>query len=136
MGLYKSSKDDIGLCPLDGQGKPNWHECEQVQLVSLDREKNVIRVQRGCYGTTPRAFPAGKSYAAAHCSEGPWGKKSNLLWFYNYSTRCPRDKQGRTCSDIHVEHLGELFSERGALAAFDGFEFDVLHNHCGRVGGR
>ncbi len=131
IGRYRDQNEDIGLCVLDAEGRPDWNRSEQVQLVSIDAEKQVVRVRRGCYGTKPRAFRAGMSYAAAHVTEGPWGKQSHLLWYYNYSTRCPRDKSGRACADVLVEYLAELFEPRGALAAFDGLEFDVLKWQCG-----
>lgn len=134
IGRYDDANEDVGLCMLDERGEPDWHRSEQVQLVSVNREQNTIRVRRGCYGTEPRAFPAERAYAAAHCSEGPWGRRSHLLWFYNYSTRCPRDRRGHTCSDVHARLLEDLFSEDGRLAAFDGLEFDVLLSR--RWGGR
>ncbi len=127
-GRYKNSNDDIGLCVFGADGKPDWTQSEQVQLLSIDKKKGTIRVRRGAYGTTPRTFAAGQAYAAAHCVEGPWGKDSHLLWLYNYSTKCPRDAKGRTCSDIAVAHLAELFNAGGKLANFDGLEFDVLFN--------
>jgi len=125
-GRYRNSNDDIGLCVLGADGRPDWNESEQVQLLSVDRGNNTIRVRRGCYGTKARAFPAGKAYAAAHCTEGPFGKDSNTLWFYNYSTTCPKDARGHSCADVLAAHLGEIFG--GPLAAFDGLEFDVLNN--------
>jgi hypothetical protein len=134
MGRYRSRTEDMGLCSLDADGKPDWHRSEQVQLISVDVKNKTIRVRRGCFGTKPREFGAGSSYAAAHATEGPWGQRNNLLWYYNYSTRCPKDSQGRTCSDVLVEHLAELFGPDGDLAAFDGLEFDVLKWRCG--GGR
>ena len=131
MGRYRDQNEDIGLCVLDAEGKPDWRRSEQVQLVSVDTKNKTIRVRRGCYGTMPRAFQAGTGYAAAHVTEGPWGNQSHLLWYYNYSTRCPRDEQGQVCADVLVEHLAELFGPHGALAAFDGLEFDVLKWSCG-----
>ena len=92
VGRYRNKNEDIGLCAIGPDGKPNWHESEQVQLVSVSEKEGVIRVRRGCYGTTPRSFAAGKSYAAAHVYEGPWGadpESSSLMWFYNYSTAAP-----------------------------------------------
>ncbi len=136
IGRYRNSSDDIGLCELDEQGRPNWHASEQVQLVSVDLRRKTIRVRRGCYGTRPRAFRAGKAYAAAHVTEGPWGRRSHLLWYYNYSTACPRDTQGRTCADVLAAELAELFAPGGRLEYFDGLEFDVLHYTLGRPGGR
>jgi hypothetical protein len=104
-GRYKNANDDVGLCVLGADGRPDWSQAEQVQLLAVDRRAKTIRVRRGCFGTPPRAFAAGRTYAAAHCSEGPWGKDSHLLWLYNYATTCPRDARGRTCSDVWVAHL-------------------------------
>jgi len=133
IGRYRDKNEDIGLSTLDGGGRPNWHESEQVQLVSADVKRGTIRVKRGCYGTRPRAFLGGKAYAAAHVTEGPWGWRSNLMWFYNYSTRCPHDARRRTCAEVHAEELAGRFAPDGKLAAFDGLEFDVLaHEHRGR----
>jgi hypothetical protein len=135
MGRYRTSNEDIGLCEVDAKGRPDWHRSEQVQLISVDRAAGTIRVRRGCYGTKPRAFGKGAT-AAAHVTEGPWGDKNNIMWFYNYALTCPRDKAGRTCSDVLVDDLCELFLEGGRLAAYDGLEFDVLHHTVGGGGGR
>lgn len=130
LGRYGNSNDDIGLCVLKEDGKPDWHRSEQVKLVKRNLEKDTITVKRGMYGTQPRSFEGGAAYAAAHCVEGPWGKKdSDLMWAYNYSTTCPEDSRGRKASDVFAAQLGELFSDDGTLAAFDGLEFDVLFNH-------
>lgn len=134
MGRYKTSNDDIGLCLLNEQGRPDWRRSEQVQLVSIDRTRKTIRVRRGCYGTRPIALPGGKSYAAAHVTEGPWGARSNILWYYNYSTCCPKDDRGRTCGDVHAEALAAKFLPGGELEVFDGLEFDVLHHELGGRG--
>jgi hypothetical protein len=136
VGRYRWSNDDVGLCALDADGKPNWHESEQAQLISVDPRRGVIRVKRGCYGTAPRAFRAGQSYAAAHVTEGPWGRISNLLWYYNHATVCPRDRNGRTSSQIHVEELAGRFLPGGELEVFAGLEFDVLHHEVGSRGGK
>ncbi len=126
IGRYQNSNEDVGLCELDAEGIPDWSRCEQVQLTEVDERRGVIRVRRGCYGTNPRAFSAGRSYAAAHVTEGPWGRKSNLMWFYNYATCCPRDAAGLQCADVHAEELAGRFLPGGQLEAFDGLEFDVL----------
>ncbi|MBN1421540.1 MAG: hypothetical protein JXP34_22395 [Planctomycetes bacterium] len=126
IGRYADANEDVGICRLDAAGRPDWRESEQVRLVSVDPKGRRIRVRRGCYGTKPLAFAAGRAYAAAHAHEGPWGRRSNLLWFYNYSTRCPRDAKGRGCAEILVEDLARRFAPGGALECFDGLEFDVL----------
>lgn len=128
IGRYQNANEDIGLCELDAQGKPNWRASEQVELIAVDARRNTIRVRRGAYGTTPRAFSANRAYAAAHCAEGPWGEKSHLLWLYNYAPTCPRDANGKTCTDILVGDLAEKFLPGGALEKFDGVQFDVLWN--------
>ncbi|MBI1371019.1 MAG: hypothetical protein GC162_20485 [Planctomycetes bacterium] len=127
-GRYKRSNDDIGLCELDAAGRLDWSRSEQVQLVSVDHQRKVIVVNRGCYGTTPRSFKADRAYAAAHVGEGPWGKDSNLLWQYNHSLRCPRDADGRVCDDLLVSELAAHLNSGGDLATYDGLEFDVLRH--------
>ena len=128
VGRYKIAREDIGLCSLDAGGKPDWNQSEQVRLVSADPAKNTIRVKRALFGTKARAFAAGKAYAAAHIHEGPWGDgANNLMWFYNHSTACPKDANGKTASDVLAEELVRRFQPGGELAAFDGLEFDVLH---------
>ncbi len=132
IGRFRDRREDVGLCRFDADGNPDWHRSEQVRVVAIDMRKKTIRVERGCYGTKPLAFPAGTGYAAAHLTEGPWGRRSHLLWMYNYSTRCPRDAQGRSCVDVHVDELAARFATSGELAAFDGLEFDVLfHTRSG-----
>lgn len=131
FGHYKNCNDDIGLCRLDERGRPDWSESEQVRLLAIDPAAGTITVRRGCFGTVPKAFAAGKAYAAAHCNEVPWGDAGNLLWVYNFSTTCPRDAQGRVCSDILADQLAELLSESGPRAAFDGIEFDSAVGECG-----
>jgi hypothetical protein len=125
-GRYHTSTDDVAMFGITADDKHDWNHCEQVQLVSADPKAGTICVKRGCYGTRPLAFRAGKARAAAHMTEGPWGKPCHLLWYYNYSTHCPRDPQGRSCVDCLVDDLGAWFGPGGQLAAFDGLEFDVL----------
>lgn len=127
-GRYGTSNDDIALFGMTPDKKHDWHHCEQVKLISVNRSANTIRVKRGCYGTEPLEFQAGEARAAAHQVEGPWGRQNHIMWYYNFSTHCPKDKNGRTCSDRLVEDLNRWFGEGGKLAAFDGLEFDVLHN--------
>jgi len=135
IGRYRNRNEDIGLCELGPDGKPDWNKSEQVRLIAVNVKAGTIRLERGCYGTKPRAFRARRAYAASHVTEGPWGDKNNLLWFHNYSTRCPRDSEDRNCADRLVDHLAALFDDSGPLAAFDGLEFDVLHNRPGLVRG-
>jgi hypothetical protein len=127
-GRYRTSKDDIALFRTTRDGKHDWDYCEQVQLIDVNRKDKCITVKRGCYGTKPLAFRAAQARAAAHVVEGPWGRNNNLMWFYNFATHCPRDQNGKTCADLLVDDLSEWFGPDGVLAAFDGIEFDVMHN--------
>jgi hypothetical protein len=125
-GRYRTSNDDLGLFGIAPDGTHDWDHAEQVQLVSVDTQKNAIVVRRGCYGTQPLAFRAGRARAAAHAVEGPWGRNNHLMWFYNFATHCPRDARGRTANDLLVEDIAAWFGPGGKLAALDGIEFDVL----------
>lgn len=128
MGRYANRNDDIALFGMTTAGTYDWDDCEQVQLLSIDTGKSTITVKRGQYGTRPRAFKAGKARAVAHEVEGPWGINNNIMWFYNYSIHCPRDKDGKTAADRYLEDLIRWFGEGGLLSAYDGLEFDVLFN--------
>ncbi len=133
-GRYFDRGEDLGLCELDEQGKPDWHRSEQVQLVDIDPGRGTITIRRGCHGTEPIGFAGGRAYVAPHVIEGPWnGRQNNLMWFYNYSTHCPRDENGKTCADVLAEWIHFTFGPRGPLARYDGLEFDVLfsslYNH-------
>ena len=118
--------EDIGLCELDDTGRPNWSRSEQVSILKIDHEQNIITVQRGRYGTKPRSFRANHSYAAAHVTSGPWGKESNLIWYYNFSTVAPLDENEKRAGDVFAAQLSEWFAPGGALANFNGVEFDAL----------
>jgi len=136
MGRYKNKNDDIGICLLDSSGKPNWQISEQVQLVSINHKNKTIRVKRGRYNTVPLSFPAGKAYVAVHATKGPYGKNSNLLWSYNFSTHSPRNAEGLASFDVLANDLASQFSPKGNLAVFDGVEFDVMFHSYTRGGGR
>ena len=128
IGRYRDRNEDIGLCELDEEGKPDWHNAEQVQLLSVDIPNNVIKVRRGSFGTAARAFKAGQSYAAAHVHEGPWGERNHLMWHYNLSTACPLDAEGKSCRDRLVDDVVGYFQPGGELEVFDGIQFDVCYS--------
>jgi len=111
---------------LDSANCQNWRISEQVELVSADTIDHFITVRRGCYGTSPLSFPAGKAWLAAHIHEGPWKEGDHLLWYYNHSTRCPKDANGQQCDEILSSEIASLFNKGGILSNFDGLELDVL----------
>jgi hypothetical protein len=123
-GQGRKRPDDICLVALDDNGRPDWSHVEQVKLAAIDENRSVIRVERGCYGTKPLAFAAGKAKAAPHASE-PWGYDGGVSWVINYSSECPRDPDGRTASDALLEVITPMFARGGKVESFDGLEFDV-----------
>lgn len=126
-GLSKNKGDDIVLTELGADGTPDWNKVEQVVLLSVNTNNNTIRIKRGQYGTSPRAFKANQTYGAAHVTEGPWENKDyGMLWAYNYSTVCPKDQNGKTCRDVLVDQLGSYFSKDGKWSNLDGIQFDVM----------
>ena len=121
--------EDIGLCKLGPDGKPDWSYSEQVKLIDINYQNSTITVERGSYGTNPLAFEGGQAYAAAHVSEGPGGSASdNWRWYYNHSTLSPRDENGKQAGDIYAEQLAGWFKKDSLFENFDGVEFDVLHH--------
>ncbi|MDF3078984.1 MAG: hypothetical protein K0S09_2873 [Sphingobacteriaceae bacterium] len=127
-GRGNLKNDDLAICRLNSDGSPDWNHAEQLKLVSADYENNTLTVLRGQYGSSAKAFAAGKSLVSPHAVEGPWGDTNNLLWLYNHSAACPRDKNGNTCDDILVSELASKFNKGGEMSMFDGLEFDVLWN--------
>jgi hypothetical protein len=127
-GRAKNRNDDLAICKTNADGSLDWNYAEQLTLVDADYKNNTLTVNRGKYGTAPLKFIAGKSVVSPHAVEGPWGDNNNLLWLYNHSTVCPKDKNGRTCDDVLIEDIASKFKPNGELSLFDGVEFDVLWN--------
>lgn len=130
IGRFKNNNEDLGICLLDENGKPDWSQSEQVQLLSIDETARALRIKRGCYGTRPRQFPAGTSYIAAHTSEGPWERQGALSWAYNHASTCPKDASGHTCGEVLADELAGLLLPGGQLETFDGVELDSLLHTC------
>jgi hypothetical protein len=120
---------DIVLYNLKPDGTPDWEHSEQVKLLAVNQADSTITVQRGCYGTAPKAFTAANARAAAHKYNGPWSYDTGLLWNYNFSTACPTNSQGQNCADVLADELASKFLPGGKLENFDGIEFDVALNN-------
>lgn len=133
IGLYGNRNNDVVLCDWEND-RPDYNNCEETSLVSIDEAAQTIVVERGQYGTTPRAFKGGKAYAAAHVSIGPWQKKGDLLWYYNYSTLAPVGPDGRRAYEVLADELSAMFQPGGSLAAFDGILLDNVHWQRGKMG--
>lgn len=125
--------DDVGVCALTADGKPDWSQAEQAQLIAIDREHSTIRLKRGLYHTTPRAFAAGRAYVASHVAQ-TWGT-NNKLWQFNLATNSPRDAAGRSAAEVWGSMLSKAMSSGGELDFVDGVEFDVPFRRPMAIGG-
>ncbi|MHC5055580.1 MAG: hypothetical protein ACYTKD_12785 [Planctomycetota bacterium] len=105
-------------------GERLWYESEFVRLKAVDKGRGTITVERAQCFSKARAFKRGAAYVAP-LAGGVWGGKP--MWFYNFSTRCPRDREGRSAADAFTDEIAGLFSTGGALHGQDGIAFDVVH---------
>ncbi len=120
FSLRSDRGDDICLYALGPDGTPDWDNAEQVRLVGLDETRGIIQVERGCYGTQPRAFSS-QVFAAVHSEVTKFHG-----WFYNFSTFCPQDRRGRTAGEVWAEAYARIFQPGGTSAHFDALQLDTL----------
>ena len=123
-GKNFKTPDDITLVQRNPDGTFDWERAEYVRLLDIDGDR--IKIKRGMFGSQPLDFKSGQVYAAPHVMGGPWGGTANMVWYYNLSTECPKDKYGKTCADILVEELSSNFEQGGRWDIFDGVQFDVM----------
>lgn len=118
--------DDVTLCALTAEGKPDWNIFEHVHVLSIDKARGVLRVKRGIAGTKPRDWKTQAAYIAALHVSDP-GKLGDFgYWWFNYSTTCPRDKNGKRLIEVMSEDLGRRLTDRTVAGQLDGIEFDML----------
>lgn len=110
------------LVRVDERGERQWYESEYAILEGVDYKRKTITVKRGCLFTKPRAHGGGKT-CALPLAGGVWGGKP--MWFYNLSSVCPKDRNGRTAADAFVAEIAEWFARDGRLRNFNGIAFDV-----------
>lgn len=123
-GARFKTPDDITLVRRNPDGSFDWEYAEYVRLLEIDGKR--IHVQRAMFGSKALDFKGGTYYAAPHIMGGPWEKTANMVWYYNLSDKCPRDKDGQTCADILVKEFSDNFKKGGRWETFDGVEFDVM----------
>lgn len=117
----------LALTALDEQGLHDWAHTEFVIVTAIDRAGKTITVKRGQLFSRTRAHAATRTVVAP-LAAGIWGGAP--MAFYNLSTACPRDAQGRTAADVLVRELTEWLGPAGPLAAFHGIAFDVNYWHA------
>ncbi len=129
-GRFFDRKEDVAIVKLDENGKPDWFQCEQAVIRDIDYQTNTLTIARAQYKTRALSFEKGKAMIAPHVIEGPWnGTKNHLMWNYNHSSACPKDAQGRQCSDVLSEVIANRFKPGGDLYHYDGLELDVLFRY-------
>lgn len=110
------------LVKLDKQGNRLWYESEIVHVKKIDFQTGTLTVERGKSNSRPRSFTAGETYVAP-IAGGIWG--GDVMFYYNLSSACPKDKNGKTAADIFIDEIASWFSPKGALKSLDGIAFDV-----------
>ncbi|GAA4282187.1 hypothetical protein [Gaetbulibacter aestuarii] len=113
---------DILLVKVDKNGKRLWGQSEFASIINIDQAKNQIKIKRGQHGSMAREFSMENTYIAPIAGD-IWG--GNLMYYYNLSSTCPRDKNGHSAADIFVGEMQDWFGKGGILENFDGVGFDV-----------
>jgi hypothetical protein len=131
IGSFKVG-EDVALCATLVNGKPNWDVCEQVVCTAVNTTNNTITVKRAQYGSTALSFELNKGFASAH-AYWDWGspdpKGDAISWTINFSTTCPKDKNGKTIADLMFEKITTYFLPGGELESYDGVEFDLCYSN-------
>jgi hypothetical protein len=110
------------LVAVDENGKRDWHRSEFVVVTKVDRARRTVAVKRGQLFSKARSHGAGRTYAAP-LAAGVWGGAP--MAYYNLSSACPKDAQGRSAADIFRDEIAGWFSANGPLGRFNGVAFDV-----------
>ena len=117
----------ILLVKLDASGNRLWNQSEVVRVKKIDNVNNLLTIDRGLIYTTPLSFDANKTYAAPFdCGI----INSQCMRYYNMSSDCPKDSNGKTASDVLVSELKSYFSPNGILKNLNGIAFDVNYFDC------
>ena len=112
----------ILLVRVDENGNRLWYDSEVAQIIKIDKDSKNLTISRGLCNTKQLDFNAKKTYVAP-ISGGVWG--GGVMFFYNLSIDCPKDKNEMTATDVFVNEIAEWFSTKGILKNFNGIAFDV-----------
>jgi len=113
---------NVILVRVDKQGNRLWYESEYATLTAVDYKTNTISLKRGEFHTSPRDFAGGELYIAP-IAGGKWGK--DVMWFYNLSSACPKDKSGKQAWEVFADEIAGWFSAGGVVQNVQGIAFDV-----------
>ena len=110
------------LVKLDEHKQRLWYDSEIIQIIGIDEQQKKLTIERGLCDSKPLPFNSENAYLAP-IEGGIWGK--GMMFFYNMSTDCPKDKNGKAASDVFIDEITSLFSPTGKLRNFNGIAFDV-----------
>lgn len=113
---------DIIIVEVDNAGNRLWNQSEFATIENVDYDNNTITVKRGQYYTKPRNFKKGSTYIAP-LAGASWG--GNLMWYYNLSSTCSKDKNGNNCADVFLNQIETWFCKDSILENIEGIGFDV-----------
>lgn len=113
---------DLIIVEVDNEGNRLWNNSEYATIEKVDPETNILTVKRGQHFSNTRSFRKENTYIAP-LAGGSWG--GNLMWYYNLSSACPKDKNGKTCADIFLGLIENWYSKDGILKNIDGIGYDV-----------
>ena len=119
------------IVKLGPDGEKLWYESEYAVLKSYDKEKGTITVERGLYDTGTGSYDAEKVYIAP-VAGGLWGK--HVMWYYNLSSACPSDKDGRQAMQVYADEIVSWFRKGGELHGLQGIAFDVNYFDVSKKG--
>lgn len=113
---------DIVIVQRSQNGTLDWDISEFATLTSVDKKNGTITIARGKWLSSARKFSKG-AYVAPLVG-AIWG--GDLQWHYNFSTTCPKDKNGATAADIFFKELKGLFDPNtGEFNHIHGIGWDV-----------
>ena len=112
----------ILLVPTDNLGNRLWYQSEFVRLKQIYADQNKISVDRAMVYSTAKSFTANTTYALP--ISGMY-LDSHIMWYYNLSSTCPTDINGKNAGDILSNELAGFFKTTGVLKNMNGIAFDV-----------
>lgn len=110
------------IVKLDDKGNRLWYESEIAKITKLDTKSKTLSTETVRYTTDPVNMTSGKVYIAPFTLSF-WTK--DPMFFYNMSSFCPKDKNGKNAADVFSEETAGLFLPNGELHNMNGLSLDV-----------
>ena len=107
------------LVEVDSVGNERWNRFEYVLITSVGNR--VVKVKRK-YNGSPAARAFSRSTAVRPL---PWDRRSRtdyVVWFFDFTKYCPRDRSGRTAADIIAKEMLDPMKPGGPLDRIGGID--------------